>query len=553
MEQVSTFFARLTGVTLLYAAAAIGGLMYAVVGSTVTLVWAPSGIALAALLAYGYRLSFGIALGAFLANAWTGIPLAAAAVIAMGNTLEALVGAFLLVRLARFRNALDRRRDVFALIVLAAIFSTMLSASVGVATLALGSVVSFGDYATVWLKWWLGDMMGVLVVTPPLLLWLSHSRPVLSPQKAVEALCLVAALVLVSHKIFGAPELAGHGYYPASLAVFPFVIWGALRFDRWGASLVTLVVSVLAIWGTTQGTGPFVVDQPVDSLVRWCAFAIVVAVTGLLLAASVAEQRRAQADLKSSHDGLEQRVKERTQAIADINADLRREMAARRRLENALIRVSEEQQQAIGRELHDGLGQHLTGLAFFSATLQQKLHERAQPEAEAARRIVELVNQATAMTRSVARGLYPAALEVGGLSAALEQLAEHTRSLQGMACVFRCGADVQVRDPLVAINLYRVAQEAVNNALKYSQANHLRIDLTRVEDRHRLAISDDGIGADPERIWHGQGLGMHSMRYRASLLGGTFAIERNAHRGTTVVVMYPDQGEQNEQQRQHGS
>ena len=103
-------------------------------------------------------------------------------------------------------------------------------------------------------------------------------------------------------------------------------------------------------------------------------------------------------------------------------------MTARRRLENALIRVSEEQQQAIGRELHDGLGQHLTGLSLFSATLQHQLHERAQPEAEAAGRIVDLINQATAMTRSVARGLYPAALEVGGLSAALEQLAEHTWS-----------------------------------------------------------------------------------------------------------------------------
>ncbi|WP_114971553.1 MASE1 domain-containing protein [Rhodoferax ferrireducens] len=553
MKPGFTLAARLTGVTLLYAAAAIGGLMYAVVGSTVTLVWAPSGIALAALLAYGYRLSFGIALGAFLANAWTGIPLAAAAVIAMGNTLEALVGAFLLVRLARFRNALDRRRDVFALIVLAAIFSTMLSASIGVATLALGGIVSLGNYATVWMKWWLGDMMGVLVVAPPLLVWLSRTRPALSTPKAVEALCLVAALVLVCHKIFGAPELAVHGYYPASLAVFPFIIWGALRFGPWGASLVTLVVSILAIWGTTRGTGPFVVDQPVDSLMRWCAFAIVVAVTGLLLAASVAEQRRAQAELKSSHDGLEQRVKERTQDIAEINTDLRREMAARRSLENALIRVSEEQQQAIGRELHDGLGQHLTGLALFSATLQHQLHERAQPEAEAAGRIVDLINQATAMTRAVARGLYPAALEVGGLPAALEQLAEHTRSLQGMTCVFRCDADLQVRDPLVAINLYRVAQEAVNNALKYSQASHLRIDLTRVEDRHRLCISDDGIGADPERIWRGQGLGMHNMRYRASLLGGTFAIEKNAHRGTTVAVIYPHQGEHHEQQRQHGA
>jgi signal transduction histidine kinase len=546
MKQTSTFLVLLAGVTILYAAAATGGLMYAVVGSTVTLVWAPSGIALAALLVYGYRLSLGVALGAFLANAWTGIPLAAAAGIALGNTLEALAGAFFLLRLARFHHALDRRQDVFALIVLAAIFSTTLSASVGTAALTLGRMTSFAEYPAVWLKWWLGDMMGVLVVAPPLLLWLGHPRPALSALKTLEAVCLVAALVLVSHKIFGAPELAVNGYYPASLAVFPFVIWGALRFGQWGASLVTLVVSILAIWGTTQGTGPFVVDLPVDSLVRWCAFAIVVAVTGLLLAASVAEQRCAQADLQSSHAELEQRVRERTRDLAAINTALRREMTERRRLETALIRVSEDQQQAIGRELHDGLGQHLSGLALFSATLQQKLSERAQPEAEAARQIVELVNQATAMTRSVARGLYPAALEFGGIAAALEQLANHTRSLQGMDCVFHCEPTLQVRDPLVAINLYRIAQEAIHNAVKYSQASQLRIDLTHLDGTHQLAISDDGIGVDAARIWQGQGLGMHSMRYRASLLGGVFAIARNAQGGTRIVIIYPDPEKQRE-------
>jgi integral membrane sensor domain MASE1 len=202
---------------------------------------------------------------------------------------------------------MDRRQDVFALIFLAVISSTVLSASVGTTALTLGRMTSFAEYPAVWLKWWLGDMMGVLVVAPPLL-WFSQPRFALSPLKTIEAICLVAALVLISHKIFGAPELAVNGYYPASLAVFPFVIWGALRFGQWGASLVTLVVSVLAIWGTTQGTGPFVVDLPVDSLVRWCAFAIVVAVTGLLLAALVAEQRRAQADLQSSHAELGGRV-----------------------------------------------------------------------------------------------------------------------------------------------------------------------------------------------------------------------------------------------------
>lgn len=545
------FFARLTGVALLYAAAAIAGLMYAVVGSTVTLLWAPSGIALAALLGFGYQLSWGVALGAFLANAWTGIPLAVAAGIAMGNTLEALAGAVLLHRLAGFRNALDRRQDVLALIVLAAILSTTISAGVGVAALALGGLVPIGEYASVWLKWWLGDMMGVLVVAPPLLVWLSHGRPALSPRKALEALGLGAALMFVSYQIFGAPEFAGHGHYPASLAVFPFVIWAALRFGQWGASLVTLLVSLLAVLGTSQGTGPFVVGLPVDSLMRWCTFANVVAVTGLLLAASVAEQHRAQADLKRSHDELERRVGERTRDLAGSNADLQREMAERRRLETELIRVSEEQQKAIGQELHDGLGQHLTSLALFSATLQQTLVERAQPEAGLARRLRELIEQAIAMTRAVARGLYPVVLESDGLAAALEQLAEQTRALQGMACVFRCDPHLRVRDPLVAINLYRVAQEAVNNAVKYSRASHLRIDLADIGGQHRLAISDDGIGVDPQRIWHGQGLGMHSMRYRASLLGGRFAIERNAQGGTTIAITYPAPGEPREQQ--HGA
>ncbi len=285
---------RVVVVSLLYVATAKLGLMYAVVGNSVTVVWPPSGIALAAILVYGYRLVPGIALGAFLANAWTGASLLTACGIAIGNTLEALTGAFLLNRLAQFRNSLDRVRDVFALFTLAATGSTMISAGIGVVALALGGVIPLSDYGVVWLKWWLGDMMGILVVAPPLLVWLSHPHLVLSPLKIFEALGLVVALMVVSHAIFAAPELAGHGYYPAALAMFPFAIWGALRFGQWGATLVTLISSVLAIWGTTHGTGPFVADLPVDSLVRWCIFANVIAITGLLLGASSAERKRSE-------------------------------------------------------------------------------------------------------------------------------------------------------------------------------------------------------------------------------------------------------------------
>lgn len=542
------FFIRSLAVTLLYVGTAKVGLAYAVVGSTVTLIWAPSGIALAALLVYGYRMSFAVALGAFLANAWTGVPLFAVITITFGNTLEALAGAFLLVRVARFHRAMATRRDVFAFIGYAAFLSAMLSATLGVASLTAAGVVDIIDFPDVWMKWWLGDTMGVLVVAPLLLLCLNRPRPVPRPRELLELLCLCAALFFVSLTIFGTPKSAGPGYYAASLAVFPFVLWGALRFELIGATVVTLMVSVLAVWGTAQGTGPFAVDQPVDSLVRWCAFAIIVAVTGLLLATSVAEQRRAQEELKLSHAELEQRVLKRTRDLAAAYAELEREMAAGQRLQVELIRAGEKQAQAIGRELHDGLGQHLTSIALFCATLRQHLADRAQPEAEAAQRIEGLINEALAMTRSVARGLYPVALELGGLAAALAQLTEHTRSLLQIDCSCACDARVRVLDPLVALNLYRIAQEAISNAAKYSQANHIRIELSKVAEKYRLTVSDDGVGMDMALAEQGDGLGMSSMRFRAHLIGGDLEFYGNGEHGTTVSVTYPDSENSNERQ-----
>ena len=530
------------GVTLLYAAAAIGGLSDAAVGKTVTLIWAPSGIALAALLLLGRRMAPCVALGAFVANAWTGVPLEVAAGIALGNTLEALAGAWLLTRFAAFSSSLERRHDVIALIALSAVGSTMLSAFIGMFTLQASGLMTAEGWTGAWVKWWLGDMMGVLVVSPALLVWCANKAPAMSASRALEAVLLGAALITASYLIFDAPEMAGRGYYPAALAVFPFVIWGALRFGQRGASLLTLTVSALAVLGTRQGTGPFVVDAPVDSLVRWCTFAIIVAVTGLLLAASVAEQRRSQAELRQSHADLERQVGERTRDLQDANTELHREVTERRKVESELIRVSEVQQRAMGRELHDGLGQHLTSLALLGAALQQRLHERQAPEAELATRIVNLANEANAMAQAIGRGLYPVAFEFGGLSAALQQLAEETRTLSGMNCIFRCDTHVQSQDSMAALNLYRIAQEAVNNALKYSKASLIQIELTEVGVQHRLSITDDGIGIDLGQPVHQHGLGMHSMRYRAKLLGGVISIEPHSPGGTRIVVTVSDVG-----------
>jgi len=534
-----TRFVQIAFVALAYYAGARMGLAYAVVGGAVSLVWPSSGIALVAMLVMGFAAAPGIAIGSMLANMSVGVPPPVAAAIGLGATAAALTGTLLLKRAAQFQMTLDRIRDVLAFIVLAAAVSTAVSALIGATALLGGGLVSAAEYGAALLKWWLGDMMGVLVVAPPLFSLLAYPNPIRSAKQAAEACGLAVAIFWASYLIFGAAELAGHGYYPAALAIFPFVIWAALRFDHLGTSLSTLLVSIVAIWGTTNGTGPFAAESPVDSLVRWCAFANVVAATGLLLVAAHAQEKRIHTFLLASHDELERRVQERTQDLKRANNELKQEMARRRLLEAELIRVGDQQQRLIGRELHDGLGQLLTSLGFYCATLSQALQKHGHPAAAEAATIVELVKQASWMTRKIAHGLDPVAMESGGLTVALRRLAQTTRALNGIDCTLRTESNVDALDPPMQINLYRAAQEAVNNALKYSQGRHVWIDLEREGGMQTLSVSDDGVGVDPEQMERASGLGLHNLRHRAHLLGGSCTVTRNALGGTTVAISYP--------------
>ncbi len=522
-----------------YFAAAKLGLSYAVVGGAISLVWPSSGIALVALLAFGIEVAPGIAVGSFVANVSAGVPATVAAVIGIGSMVGPLTAVVLLNRATRFQIALERINDVLAFIGLAAVMSPALSGLVGTTALLYGGLVPSAGYAAALLKWWLGDMMGVLVVAPALFSFLRYSNPIRSAQRAVEACALLAATVWVSYLIFGAPQLAGHGYYPAALAIFPFVIWGALRFDRLGASIVTLTISALAVWGTRHGTGPFAAEDPVDSLVRWCTFANVVAITGLLLAAARAQERRAHDLLRAAHIELERRVEERTEDLERANNELKEEMVRRRRLEGELIQIGDQQQRLIGQELHDGLGQHLTSLGLYCAALNQKLQTQGHPAAADAAILVDLVKQASLMTRRIAHGLDPVAMEYGGLAAALHALAETARALNGVDCKLEIAPDVDLLDPLLQVNLYRAAQEAVNNALKYCHGHRIWIDLQRAGGLQTLSISDDGIGIGPEEMERAAGLGLHNLRHRASLLGGSCTVTRNGLGGTTVAISYP--------------
>ena len=235
-----------------YLAAARLGLSLAVMHPNVSLVWPPTGIALAALLLFGSRLWPGIALGAFLANALTGVPVATAGGIAVGNSLEALAGAYLLRRVVRFRNSLGRLQDVLGLVILAAMFSTMASATIGVVSLCLGGAASWTLYGSLWWQWWLGDAMGAVVVAPVLLTWVAPPRPSWPRRQAAEAGALLVSVVTVSHIVFAGWLPTEPANFPLAFAVFPFVIWAALRFDP----QVTATVNVTVVKSEASGEAP---------------------------------------------------------------------------------------------------------------------------------------------------------------------------------------------------------------------------------------------------------------------------------------------------------
>jgi len=279
---------HIAAVAAAYFAAARIGLLAAVAQTVVSSAWPPSGVALAALLLLGLRCWPGIALGAFLLNWIAGVPAAGAAGIATGNTLEAVAAAWLLARVVDFRPSLERVRDVIALVVVGALASTALSATVGVASLWANGAIAPDALRRLWFVWWSGDALGDVLVAPLLLTWVRAGR---AAGRRLEAAGLLAALLLLTALLLRNP--LAYVY-----AVFPVVIWAALRFGSRGAATATAVVATLTIWYTLHGLGPFVASTPTENLALLQTFLGLMAVTGLMLAAVVTERGAAERALE---------------------------------------------------------------------------------------------------------------------------------------------------------------------------------------------------------------------------------------------------------------
>ncbi len=215
-----------------------------------------------------------------------------------------------------------------------------------------------------------------------------------------------------------------------------------------------------------------------------------------------------------------------------------RDISERKRLEKIVLDISEREQRRIGQDLHDGLGQHLTGIAFMTKVQERKLAERQIPEAGDAAKIVELVNDAILKARELARGLLPVVSDAHGLMSALQLYAIEIRDLFGVNCHFQCEHPVLIHDTPMATHLYHIAQEAVNNALKHGQAKTIVIRLFAGEREGTLMIRDDGVGIERPRAPN-SGVGLHIMNYRAGMIGGRVEIQRDHHRGTVVTCRFP--------------
>lgn len=230
--------------------------------------------------------------------------------------------------------------------------------------------------------------------------------------------------------------------------------------------------------------------------------------------------------LRHARRQLQARVNERTSALAQANADLKAEMAARQRLEREIIQVSEREQQRFGQELHDGLGQHLT-----AAAVQVELLARDAEAAgthgiwQDALRIEAMLSDAVSQARRLARGLFPVEIEVNGLMAALHDLAEHTQRNLRRPCVLDCPADVALTDHQTAIHLYRIAQESVNNAIKHAPGASIRILLRQEQGRLEMVISNGfSLQAPAPGDW--PGIGLRIMQHRAQLIHATLDVGR---------------------------
>ena len=499
---------------VLYFLSARLGLRLEAISGVATPVWPPTGLSLAALLIFGPQVWPGVALGAFAANASVGEPLPIALAITIGNTLEALLGSYLLRRVA-FHTALDRLRDVLALAGLGAVVSTLASATVGALAVQLGGLG--GGFGQVWRVWWVGDMMGDLLVAPALLAWSTKIAARRSIWLGLEAIALLLMLVVAGGAVF-------HGWihYTAfhyAYSLLPALVWAALRFGQRGTSVAVLITAALGVWGTIMGRGPFGTATPLENLVSLQTALGVIATTTLVLGAAIEERRRA--------------VRVREEFIALASHELR----------NPIMPLKMSLQSLV-RDYRRG------------SLPANKLIGKLEVAVRQAQRIEQLTEDLLDVSR-LDRGsleLHPETSDLSEIARDVVARFEEQAARVGSTMTLRADTPVQLN--VDRLRIEQVVTNLLSNAIKFGEGRPIEVSVDSDNGVAHLIVRDQGIGIPKEKQlkifdrfaraaddqhYGGLGLGLFIAHQLVHAHGGRISVESQPGAGTSLTVELPIQ------------
>jgi len=269
------------------------GVKFALDTSSISLVWPVTGVALAALLLGGQRYALGFWAAMLVSNLMRRTPLLSALGVAFGSAAMVMFATYILLKRTDFRRSFDRVRDVLSFVVIGVVLSPLISATIGALCYFAAGLIRQDQYAAALFTWWVGDAMGVLVVAPVILIWATVPFRKPAPRKLIEAAVLVVLLVIFSRMIFG-QSFGARSFYPLAYLIFPFLIWGALRFDQRMVATLTPLITLIAILETAQGFSSFSTQMVWTIVLFLWAYLATMAITAMLLAATLGERRNAE-------------------------------------------------------------------------------------------------------------------------------------------------------------------------------------------------------------------------------------------------------------------
>jgi len=472
------------------------------VNDTATLAWLPSGLSLGVLILYGRRLWPGIFVGALLLGMLTSFGGIALVAMSTGHTLESVVSATLLIRMADFRPSLERMRDGVAFLLIGVLGCTTISAAIGSVSLIVFEDLSATDFGVTFVFWWLGTAGGVLVLAPVVFMLATGSPSWRSLFRRLESWVVLALLLATTLLVFAGPGLGLLGI-AATMAPFPILVWAGSRLGPRGAVLASFLVITIATITTGRGSGPFVTSTVTDAMLLLWPYSIFMGISAFTMAA-VIEQRNF------------------------VERMYRSEEAERLRIEKEELLLIERGR--LMREMHDGLGGQLVSV------LSMIERGKADPDnvAETLRRAIDeiriVIDSLDANTTDLPTSL-------GMLRARLEPLLRRN----GVDLMWTVDeiSDLDAFPPEAVLHVLRIIQEAVTNSLRHAGADRVEVKLTSLGGKPRqlhVSIRDDGRGLSTPTPLGGRGL--KNMKARAKELGGVLRID-GSRSGTKVDLTLP--------------